>query len=54
MAETGGSVRAFTPQYGAPEQFTRDFGATGPWTDVFARALALLEVVSGRPALVGR
>src|SRR5262249_59712585 len=53
LAETGSSVKAFTPQYGAPEQFHRRFGATGPWTDVFALALVLIEVASGRAALDG-
>src|SRR5262245_10096721 len=53
LAETGASVKAFTPQYGAPEQFHRRFGATGPWTDVFALALVLIEVASGRAALDG-
>ncbi len=53
MAETGGSVRSFTPQYGAPEQFHRQFGATGPWTDVFALALILVELVAGKRALDG-
>ncbi len=43
----------FTPSYGAPEQFDKKRGATGPWTDVFAFALVLVEVVSGRPALEG-
>lgn len=54
MAETGTSIQAFTPQYGAPEQFDRRYGATGPWTDVFALALVLIEVVTGRPALDGQ
>lgn len=53
LSETGSAVKAFTPQYGAPEQFHRKFGATGPWTDVFALALVLVEVVSGRRALEG-
>ena len=53
LAETGSSVRAFTPQYGAPEQFHRKYGATGPWTDVFALALVLVEVASGKMALDG-
>jgi formylglycine-generating enzyme required for sulfatase activity/serine/threonine protein kinase len=51
LAETGASVKAFTPQYGAPEQFHRRFGATGPWTDVFALALVLIELASGQAAL---
>jgi eukaryotic-like serine/threonine-protein kinase len=51
--QTGGTVAAFTARYGAPEQFSRRFGATGPWTDVFALALVLVEVVLGAPALEG-
>jgi serine/threonine protein kinase len=50
---TGASLQAFTPRYGAPEQFDRRFGATGPWTDVFALALIVVEVVSGKSALEG-
>jgi tetratricopeptide (TPR) repeat protein len=53
-AATVGAFRAFTPQYGAPEQFHASHGSTGPWTDVFAFALVFLEVVSGRAALAGR
>jgi serine/threonine-protein kinase len=53
LSETGASVKAFTPQYGAPEQFHRRFGATGPWTDVFALGLVVIEVASGRSALEG-
>jgi serine/threonine protein kinase len=41
----------FTPGYGAPEQFDATFGATGPWTDVFALALVLVELITGKPAL---
>ncbi len=50
---TGVSIRAFTPRYGAPEQFERRFGATGPWTDVFALALIVVEVVTGTSAMEG-
>jgi serine/threonine protein kinase len=50
---TGRSLQAFTARYGAPEQFSRRFGATGPWTDVFALALVFVEAVIGRPALDG-
>jgi formylglycine-generating enzyme required for sulfatase activity/serine/threonine protein kinase len=53
LVETGGSIKAFTPQYGAPEQFHRRYGATGPWTDVFAFALLFVEIVSGKVALDG-
>src|SRR5205085_1067946 len=33
---TQGAVSSFTPAYGAPEQFSKSHGPTGPWTDVFA------------------
>lgn len=53
LAKTGSSISSFTPLYGAPEQFTRSYGATGPWTDVFALALVIVEMLLGRPALEG-
>ena len=52
-ALTSAQNRAFTPSYGAPEQFSLTYGATGPWTDVFAMALILIEVASGRRVLHG-
>jgi serine/threonine protein kinase len=45
--------RAFTPGFGAPEQFDAAYGETGPWTDVFALALVIVEMVCGREALQG-
>ncbi|HEX7666651.1 MAG TPA: bifunctional serine/threonine-protein kinase/formylglycine-generating enzyme family protein, partial [Polyangiaceae bacterium] len=53
FAETTGQVTSFTPAYGAPEQFTRTHGATGPWTDVFAFALVMVETLCGKEALSG-
>jgi formylglycine-generating enzyme required for sulfatase activity/tRNA A-37 threonylcarbamoyl transferase component Bud32 len=54
MAQTGKEISAFTPSYGAPEQFSRLHGATGPWTDVFAMALIMVEVLRGGvPVLEG-
>jgi formylglycine-generating enzyme required for sulfatase activity len=53
LAKTGVGVTSFTPQYGAPEQFSRTYGATGPWTDVFALALVAVEMLTGRMALEG-
>lgn len=52
---TGQQITAFTPNYGAPEQFSRQYGATGPWTDVFAMALIVIEVLrGGERALAGQ
>jgi formylglycine-generating enzyme required for sulfatase activity/serine/threonine protein kinase len=53
FTKTGGHVTSFTPAYGAPEQFTRARGATGPWTDVYALALLMTELIVGRPPLEG-
>jgi formylglycine-generating enzyme required for sulfatase activity len=50
LQRTGQHITAFTPSYGAPEQFTRDYGATGPWTDVYALALTMVEVMRGGTA----
>jgi serine/threonine-protein kinase len=56
--EAGGLTKAgsnmFTPAYAAPEQWAPDrFGQTGPWTDVYAFALTLTELVTQRPAIDG-
>ncbi len=40
---------SFTPFYAAPEQFDPRLGATGPWTDVYAFALVMTEVLTDRP-----
>ncbi len=53
LAKTGTNITSFTPSYGAPEQFSRAHGATGPWTDVYALALVAVEMLIGRPALDG-
>lgn len=55
LKQTSAQLTAFTPKYGAPEQFSRSYGATGPWTDVFAFALIVLEAArGGHPALGGQ
>ncbi len=47
------ATESFTPSYAAPEQFSSAFGTTGPWTDVYALALILVELLTGREALEG-
>jgi formylglycine-generating enzyme required for sulfatase activity/serine/threonine protein kinase len=53
FGKTAGHITSFTPSYGAPEQFNRAYGATGPWTDVFALALVTVETLTGREPLSG-
>jgi formylglycine-generating enzyme required for sulfatase activity len=53
FTKTSGQVTSFTPAYGAPEQFSRTHGATGPWTDVFSFSLIVSEVITGRDPLEG-
>jgi serine/threonine protein kinase len=47
-ARTLGNIRMFAPAYGAPEQFDERLGAVGPWTDVYALSLVLLEALTDR------
>ncbi|MFO0616796.1 MAG: serine/threonine-protein kinase [Polyangiaceae bacterium] len=47
------NVRVFSPLYGAPEQFHAVYGPTGPWTDVHALGLILIELVTGARAFEG-
>jgi formylglycine-generating enzyme required for sulfatase activity len=53
FSKTAGNVTSFTPLYGAPEQFNRSYGATGPWTDVFSLAVLCVEILSGHEGLEG-
>lgn len=46
--DTGLEPCPFTPAYGAPEQWDRALGATGPWTDAYAFALMVSELLAGR------
>lgn len=45
---TGGRVGMVTFDYSAPEQLNKAYGATGPWSDVFALALLAVELMAGR------
>jgi formylglycine-generating enzyme required for sulfatase activity len=53
FGKTAGQITSFTPLYGAPEQFNRSYGSTGPWTDVFALALVIAEIISGKQPMSG-
>jgi serine/threonine protein kinase len=54
MSQDGQAPTAFTPAYGAPEQWApKNYGQTGPWTDVWGLALCMVEVVAGRPVIDG-
>ena len=53
FGKTAGHITSFTPLYGAPEQFNRQYGSTGPWTDVFALALVVAEICSGKEPMSG-
>lgn len=47
------NARVFSAPYGAPEQFHPVHGPSGPWTDVHALGLILVELLTGRRALDG-
>lgn len=47
-APTLGHIRIFAPAYAAPEQFEDKIGKIGPWTDVYALTLVLLEALRDR------
>jgi serine/threonine protein kinase len=47
-------LSAFTPGYGAPEQWVpKRYGQTGPWTDVYGFALTVIETICGHPPIDG-
>ncbi|HEY4158429.1 MAG TPA: protein kinase [Polyangiaceae bacterium] len=51
--QVGGEV-AFSPAYGAPEQWApKRLGQTGPWTDVWGLALTMVEAMTGRTVILG-
>jgi serine/threonine protein kinase len=52
-AQTVGQIRIFSPAYGAPEQFDDRLGPVGPWSDVYAIALVLLEALRDQCVMEG-
>jgi serine/threonine-protein kinase len=52
-AQTIGHIRIFSPAYGAPEQFDDSVGPIGPWTDVYALALIMLEALRDQTVMEG-
>jgi eukaryotic-like serine/threonine-protein kinase len=47
-------MSAFTPAYGAPEQWLpKRYGQTGPWTDVWGLALTVVEALCGHAPIDG-
>ena len=54
VSQDGSAPIAFTPAYGAPEQWApRHYGQTGPWTDVWGLALCIVEVMAARSVIEG-
>jgi len=51
VTRTRTSMNAFSPRYAAAEQISGT--RTGPWTDVHALALVLVEALTGRPPYDG-
>lgn len=48
------SFSAFTPAYGAPEQWLpKHYGQTGTWTDVWGFALTMVELITAKTPLPG-
>lgn len=52
-APTLAHIRIFSPAYGAPEQFDQSMGSVGSWSDVYALAQILVEVLRDKPSVEG-
>ncbi len=48
-SQSMGFASVETPAYAAPEQIHAGIGAPGPWTDIYALAILLLEALRDRP-----
>jgi cytochrome c peroxidase len=46
--KTGHTEGPYTPKYGAPEQFAKRHGPTGPWSDVYSLSMVCVELLAGR------
>ena len=54
QSATESPMSAFTPAYGAPEQWIpKSYGQTGPWTDVWGLALTAVEALCGHAPIDG-
>jgi serine/threonine-protein kinase len=54
MRGSRSTTYAFTPPYGAPEQWSpARFGEAGPYTDVWGLAITMVEALSGRRPIDG-
>jgi serine/threonine protein kinase len=50
-SRSAAGLRLLFPAYAAPEQLDRAVGEPGPWTDVYALALVMMEVLSDRAVM---
>ncbi|WP_394833540.1 serine/threonine protein kinase [Pendulispora rubella] len=50
-SQSMGLVPIGAPGYAAPEQYSSNIGSVGPWTDVYAITLVLLEMMLNRPVM---
>ena len=54
VSPDGSTPLSFTPAYGAPEQWApREYGPTGPWTDVWGLARCMVEVMAAGTVFEG-
>jgi serine/threonine-protein kinase len=51
--QTIAQIRIFSPAYAAPEQFDSRLAPPGPYSDVYALALVMVELLTGKPVRDG-
>jgi serine/threonine protein kinase len=54
QARLAAGLRVLFPAYAAPEQLDPTLGKLGAWTDVYAIALVMMEVLSDRPVMADK